>query len=361
MGCRFLIEGSDFSSEEIRQCIENNRILTIELEFESRCNLDCIYCYRNPHKQERTGLGLKEAKDIILQAKGLGAKRIILLGGGEPLLYRHFREMVCFIHSQGIKQTVFTNGTRIDKATAEFLYRHRVAVVVKRNSLTAKIQDKLANKKGAYAKIEEAIRLLRQCGYPSKDAQLGIQTVICRHNYHEIVPLWRWSRNNRIIPYVETLTFQGRAKDNPQLYVPVKEIGELFRQLADIDRREFGNEWLPHPPIAGMRCNRHLYTCLVNSKGDVFPCVGIDIAVGNIREKPLKEILSASPVIKKLRNIWEHIKGPCKDCILKYKCYGCRGNAYQLTGDYLAPDPYCWIAADNKQALKKKQELACAA
>ena len=38
----------------------------------------------------------------------------------------------------------------------------------------------------------------------------------------------------------------------------------------------------------------------------------------------------------------EMIKGECRDCDKAEECYGCRGAAYQLTGDYLASDPTCW-------------------
>jgi radical SAM protein with 4Fe4S-binding SPASM domain len=72
------------------------------------------------------------------------------------------------------------------------------------------------------------------------------------------------------------------------------------------------------------------------------PCVGIPIAVGNIREAPLRTIIDDSEVIQNLRNFTETIKGPCATCEKAGECYGCRGAAYNLTGDYLASDPMCW-------------------
>jgi len=358
MGCESVLTGEEFSREEIRRCLESNRLLTMELEFSPRCNLNCAYCYNDSRgNNSLEGLGFKTLKDIVLQARGLGAKRVILLGGGEPLLYRYLKETIGFIHQQGLKQTLISNGTCLDKPTARFLFKHRVAVVVKRNSFIPKVQDSLAGQKGAYAGIERAIALLEECGYPSLSAPLGIQTIICRQNYKEIPTLWRWARLKNISPYVETLTLQGEARRHPRLYLPPGEIKKLFDELCRIDRQEFGREWLPHPPIAAGSCRRHLYTCLVNYKGDVLPCVGIRIVVGNIYRRGLKEILGSSPVIRKLRRIWEHIKGPCKECLFKYRCYGCRGNAYQLTGDYLAADPYCWLSGDNRCLANKKPGL----
>jgi len=74
--------------------------------------------------------------------------------------------------------------------------------------------------------------------------------------------------------------------------------------------------------------------------------VGIDKKIGNIAERPLRIILEESHVIQDLKNYRNMIKGPCRNCDKLDTCYGCRGAAYQLTGDYLASDPLCWRNVD---------------
>jgi radical SAM protein with 4Fe4S-binding SPASM domain len=64
--------------------------------------------------------------------------------------------------------------------------------------------------------------------------------------------------------------------------------------------------------------------------------------VGNIREHKLADIIKGSEVINNLKNYRQMIKGECRDCDKAEECYGCRGAAFQLTGDYLASDPTCW-------------------
>ncbi len=76
--------------------------------------------------------------------------------------------------------------------------------------------------------------------------------------------------------------------------------------------------------------------------GNVSPCPGVDLKVGNIRERSLHELLSTSEVFRNLREIRQRIEGECRDCHLSEKCYGCRGAAYQETGNYLASDTLCW-------------------
>ena len=81
---------------------------------------------------------------------------------------------------------------------------------------------------------------------------------------------------------------------------------------------------------------------MVTSKGEVMPCVGVTLSLGSVRRTPLPEIIANSPILKDLKDHRNSIKGPCRECELADGCYGCRGAAYQLTGDYLASDPMCW-------------------
>jgi radical SAM protein with 4Fe4S-binding SPASM domain len=166
---------------------------------------------------------------------------------------------------------------------------------------------------------------------------------LSRQNLAELPRLWREARREGIHPYVEKMTVQGRARENRHLLVSREEMRRLYEELARIDREEFARHWEVRPPLAGATCNRHLYSCTVTTTGDVIPCPGVDLVLGNIKRTPLAAILAHSPVVRDLRDIYARIKGPCRSCKHNGRCYGCRGNAYQLTGDYLASDPSCWL------------------
>jgi len=91
----------------------------------------------------------------------------------------------------------------------------------------------------------------------------------------------------------------------------------------------------------------------------VQPCTGVDLFVGNVKEGRLADILAGSRTIKDLREIREKIEGPCKSCEFAEDCYGCRGNAYQSTGNYLASDPMCWVEnSDGAENLAKVVNLS---
>ena len=335
--------GMEFTPQEIADCLKDEGLLSLELELSRACNLRCIYCYASSGQPLENELSLDEIFDVIDQAVDMGARKIIVLGGGEPLIYPHIFDVIDYILAKKIVVDLFTNGTYIDEHTARELYSRKVAISLKMNSRTAEVQDILAGKQGTFAAIDRGLTALKSAGYPDKDHTLGIETIVCRQNLEEIPDLWRWARRQCIIPYVEMMTLQGRASENSSLEVSNKEVQALFEELAKIDLKEFGRKWEPLPPLAASRCARHEYSCTVTSVGDVNPCPGVSIAIGNIRKQSLKDMLHTSTVIHELRNIRQTIKGRCSQCTHNKLCYGCRGHAYQVTGDHLAEDPICWI------------------
>lgn len=335
--------GMEFSPEEIAECRKEKGLLSMELELSRVCDLRCLYCYAASGAALEDELSLDEILSVIDEAVGLGAKKIIVLGGGEPLLYPHLRAVLEHIRTKGVVADLFTNGQTLDEKLAGILYALGVGVVLKMNSRIPMVQDRLAGRKGAHAAIARALAMLRAAGYPDTGHSLGIESVICRQNITELSEMWRWARVEGIAPYFETMTMQGRASEYRDLEVGQRELQALFDELARIDREEFGRDWMPHPPLVGSHCARHEYSCTVTSTGEVCPCPGVDISGGSIRDMPLADIVRNGRVFKDLRNIRNTIKGHCATCDLGEFCYGCRGHAYQVTGDYLAEDPICWL------------------
>ncbi len=331
----------EFTEQEIREAVATDRLLSMEIEFSRICNFRCSYCYVEDKVEYGNELSRAEIKDAILQAKELGARKIIILGG-EPSIYPHLIEMLCFLDNEGLDIEMFTNGSGITKELAGVLAEKKVRVALKLNSRDEQVQNKLAGKQGAFLLINNALANLRGAGYPSKELFLAISTVICRQNINELPAMWEWLRQENIEPFFEVITPQANVLDNNWLGVGPEDLKQLFTQLSVIDQTKFGRNWEPQPPLVGNKCMRHQVSCVVTATGDVMACVGVTIPLGNIRHSKLADILKNSEVVNNLKNYREMIKGDCHDCDKAAECYGCRGAAYQLTGDYLASDPTCW-------------------
>lgn len=346
MSCASLLFGSEFSAEEIAQTKAAHGLLTMEVEVGTACNFRCKYCYVGDGSPAGTGktpeLSPEEIRGVIAQAQALGARKIILLGG-EPMIYDFTPELCEWIRGRDLAVEMFTNGTNMTPAMASRLFKLGVHVVLKWHTSDHQIQNWLAGVPGAADIMAEAYRNLRAAGYPSSAAKMALSTVICRQNIAELPGLWQWMRAEGIEPYFEMITPQGRArKSGVELSPDVAEIRQLFETIREIDRVQYGRTWEAQPPLVGNTCLRHSFSCLVAASGDVMPCVGVSLPVGNVRERPLADILADSEVIADLRDHEHTIQGACGVCDKAATCYGCRGAAYQLTGNYLGSDPLCW-------------------
>ena len=81
----------------------------------------------------------------------------------------------------------------------------------------------------------------------------------------------------------------------------------------------------------------------VMANGDLVPCRRMPIPVGNVLERPLREIYRESPLLIALRDGERRGEG-CGGCFYARLCGGgLRCLSYALTGDPFGKDPGCWV------------------
>tara|TARA_R110000824_G_scaffold60853_5_gene162345 strand:+ start:11187 stop:12566 length:1380 start_codon:yes stop_codon:yes gene_type:complete len=92
---------------------QGKSIISTHISPEGACNLKCPYCsvtYRDTHSR----IPLDKIKNYVTQLKERGLKAVILTGGGEPTIYKHFNELVMWLkHEMNLSVGLITNGTRI--------------------------------------------------------------------------------------------------------------------------------------------------------------------------------------------------------------------------------------------------------
>ncbi len=114
MSCSYNIGDFDFEQADIDRVVQQKGLLSIEVEFSPLCNFRCPYCYMGHLVTERIELTPEEGRSVLQQARDLGARKIIVLGG-EPMLYPHIFEMVEACRAMDLTVEMFTNGSRIDR------------------------------------------------------------------------------------------------------------------------------------------------------------------------------------------------------------------------------------------------------
>ncbi len=161
---------------------------TIEVYPTLRCNLDCGFC--DTTERHRPAVAERDAAwwcAVVDEAADLGARRILVLGGGEPLLAAATLPLMARAKARGLIGTLTTNGTRLDAAARDRLTTmgwDEVHVSV--DGATAATHDALRGKNGAFARtITNVCHLRRVAGAP----RLALHTVLTRKNVDELAAL----------------------------------------------------------------------------------------------------------------------------------------------------------------------------
>lgn len=361
--------GYTFSPDKAWAARDAGRLLSLRLETNRSCNLRCRYCYALSGGSQTQELDYDILADTVRQAADMGAESIVVIGGGEPTLYPHFRRLVRLIAELGPIPVVFTNGLRMTRDLADFLYAHNASVMGKMDSLDPARQDFLAGAAHAAQAIRQGLNNLIDAGFADRRnprLRLGLSFVSCRMNLDEIDAIWRFCRDRNIFPNMEVLTPTGRAlRELPDQWLATEEIQDYKLRLLEIDRREYGYDWLPHTPLAASGCLQHLYSLYVTIEGNVRPCAPTkfdehpDLFENgayphNINARSLRGIYN-DPLFEYVRHIDTHLQGKCRSCAHNAECIGCRGYAYSVgVNEGLAPRDA--LALECRQCLRQEPD-----
>ncbi len=85
---------------------------------------------------------------------------------------------------------------------------------------------------------------------------------------------------------------------------------------------------------AAFPCNCARGNCAISARGDVFPCVSVPWAAGNVRQQAFGDIWRGSPVFQRIRGLKIADYPACAPCPDKAFCSRDRGAAYNASGSY---------------------------
>lgn len=99
------------------------RLLHAEVRYEvtDHCNATCIMCPREEHEHGREHGIMDQAKyeRSIDEVVGLGAKKIVLTGFGEPMLDKRLEKKIAYAKSKGLSTYIITNGSVLNSKRAQ--------------------------------------------------------------------------------------------------------------------------------------------------------------------------------------------------------------------------------------------------
>jgi radical SAM protein with 4Fe4S-binding SPASM domain len=363
--------GGDLISRLHNESSEQNNALKppflVSYSITQECNLKCKHCYsESAEGVAKDELDTQQSKNLIDDIASMGSK-LLIMDGGEPLKRPDFFELVRHATSRGLRTVVGTNATLIDIDVAKKMIDAGVmAVQISVDGVSAQTHDWFRGVQGSFEKALAGARACKEAGLPfqfgmtirrgtvSELPNLLKLAVDMGANAAELFDLVEVPRVKREIPN-EVLTKDERRKvmnwlaktqtDYPLVIrTPGCTMYPLLLQSQNITPKHFPKEMLSRIPYFGRGCAAGMpngyITILPN--GDVIPCMLLQTVLGNVKKDRLSDIWSNSEILKSLRDR-NNLRGECGKCEHKVTCSGCRGRAYEVTGDYLATDPGCFL------------------
>ena len=335
------------------------------------CNLRCRHCYMESDGRRYDELSTVEAKKFIDDLAEFKVP-VLLFSGGEPLIRADFFELADYAASKGIRPTLSTNGTLIDRSTARRIKDIGVGYVGISLDGLSDVNDKFRGVEGAY---EKAMHGIENC--VAVGQRVGLRFTINRHNYEELDRIFDFIEEkgiNRVCFY--HLVYSGRGK-NVEDITPAESrraMDIIIKRTADFERRGLDKEILTvdnhcdgiylylkalenNDADGAARIKKYIDLNGGNRSGIAFgevdPIGNVHPdqftqhhTFGNVREKKFGDIWSNADneILRGLKDRKSLLKGRCASCRWLNNCNGnFRTRAEAVTGDYWASDPACYL------------------
>jgi MoaA/NifB/PqqE/SkfB family radical SAM enzyme len=279
----------------IARITQRSQPLLTTLCVTNKCNLNCVYCYRDQNiKREFT---TKEILDLIdkLVERGM---RYISLNGGEPLLREDLRQIIDRIKEKNIFCHLSTNGLLV----------HKNIDILKKVDSTALSLDGFASANDrnrgerSFEKIIDAIECLKK-----NKIKYHIHTVLTKNNKNAVDQMMRLAKEFDFKVQFSMLRTTDASKE---IALDDEEIKENLTKIISYKDRKmpvfFSKEtylymlkYLNHRIdfLNNSQCLLNKLACHIESDGKVYPCivlvnkfkalsildVGIDKALENLK------------------------------------------------------------------------------
>jgi MoaA/NifB/PqqE/SkfB family radical SAM enzyme len=163
------------------------RPLYVKLKINYGCNLKCQMC-KHWRERREPPISMDRFKEVIGELAELGCKKIHF-SGGEPMLRPQLPDLVAHASGLGLRVTLTTNGTLIDKEKAKALIQAGLrGVNVSIDSPIRKVHEKVRGLQGSFKTTTKAVSLFRRYAHKGK-LTVRINTVVSRENYFSLAAL----------------------------------------------------------------------------------------------------------------------------------------------------------------------------
>jgi len=327
---------------------------------------------RPPVPPSAPELDTDEAKFLVLdELAKVSSNMAVAFSGGEHLLRPDAFDLLKYAADLGMWSFVNTNGKVLVETTAVEKALNatggRIIFVLPINSV-----DTDLNKSSRNDDITTVMKAADICR--EKGAEYFFLLTISKENLSTLEKTIKFLKMNRVpmlrAPFVprgagcgfSELLFDSddmRKFIHPALSANPLSYISFTPFFASPDK--MAAAWAEYDvKIEGVGCQAGRSFAAVGAEGGVVPCVQLldsGCVRGNVREKPLSEIILNDEMFTALRSR-EKLQGRCGRCRYMHTCGGCRALAYYHTGDIFAEDPTCFfepVDTDTRSEFEEEQ------
>jgi radical SAM protein with 4Fe4S-binding SPASM domain len=299
---------------------------------------------------------------------------VLLFSGGEPMVRKDLPQLAAYAVEKGMRAVISTNGTLITPEKARLLKEIGLSYVGVSLDGMEEIHDRFRGVKGAFHAALEGIRNSQEAGI-----KVGLRFTINKFNAGEIPAIFDLLED-RNIPRIcfYHLVYAGRGsemvKDDLSHEETRKVVDLILDRTADLHNRGLQKEVLTvdnhaDGPYLYLRLKKEnprraeevlklLQMNEGNNSGRGIGCISWNgdvhadqfwrhYSFGNVRNRPFSQIWMdlSEPLLAKLKDKKNHVKGRCSRCMWLNICGGnFRVRAEAVYDDVWAPDPACYLS-----------------
>ena len=269
----------------------------IDFCYDYKCNMNCTHCCNLSFAKKERQLSLADVRDFFEQADALGLAQCCI-SGGEPLFFDDLDDVVKAVNPEKFHIAMSTNGLLLNRDMAHHLKAIGVdKVKISVDSIDA---DEYAKTRRQGKTLSTAIDAL----FHAKEAglQAGVLTVCTHENAQteQTRKLAAFCHEHGFHMDIMIARAVGAWEGKEEILITPDD-NKFFRQLS-LEYPEAHRDTFPTYGETVGTCGCVDKILHLTKYGDILPCVFIHIAIGNIFEESLADIIKRGKSIRHFVN-----------------------------------------------------------
>lgn len=355
------VKYADTTDVLLEEYLERPRIHGCQIETTSCCNERCLHCYI-PHEFKTEILPYEIIESVLKQLNEIGTLSLTL-SGGEVLSHPNIINILRKARELDFSINILSNLTLLTPELIKIFKEINPSMVqTSLYSAVAEEHDHITQIKGSFAKTTAAIEALI-----AENVPVQISCPVMKSNFRSYKNVLKYAQERKCKAQTDFIMMARYdfSTDNLTERLDEKETEELIRDIVVYDK-DYSD--LTDTPIKEKSrkdrakeafCGVGRDNLCIAASGVVYPCSGWQgMALGNVKEQPIKDIWEHSPKMLELRSITKGSIPQCLDCEDRQYCAQCLvRNFNESNGDYLKINQhFCKAAKINRKIMEETKK-----